>query len=84
MKSSEGKHMKSIDQQLTDLGTDLRDQLSALYADHLERLDAEPSEYFGGLSRVTLWKVYKEKREAAGAAYDAAYFALFPRRSRAK
>ena len=76
--------MNTLDQQLTDLGDNLRAQLAALYADHLERLDTEPSEYFGGLSRVTLWKVYKEKRDAAGAAYDAAYFSLFPSKSRAK
>ena len=75
--------MKTIDQQLADLATDLRDQLSALYADHLRRLDTEDEEYFGGKSRGTLWKEYIDKREAAGAAYDAAYAALFARRSSA-
>ena len=75
--------MKTIDQQLTDLGTDLRDQLSALYADHLVRLDQTPEHDLGGLTRPLLWKVYKDKRDAACAAYDAAYFDLFPRRSRA-
>ena len=80
-------HMTSIDQQLTDLATDLREQLAALYADHLVRLDQTP---VGGYDKggridfkVTLWKEYKEKRDAATAAYDAAYFALFPRRSSA-
>ena len=77
---------KTTDQQLTDLGDNLRAQLAALYADHLARLEQAPvsDHETDGLSRVTLWKVYKEKRDAAGAAYDAAYFSLFPGRSRAK
>ena len=75
---------KTTDQQLTDLGDNLRAQLAALYADHLARLDQVPVSDLGGLTRPLLWKAYKEKRDAAGAAYDAAYFSLFPCRSRAK
>ena len=85
--------MTSIDQQLTDLSTDLQRELAALYAEHLERLDkltkvagcetdgfSQPDGFSSGI----LWGVYKAKRNAAGAVYDAAHAALFSRRSRAK
>ena len=77
---------KTTDQQLTDLGDNMRAQFAALYADHLARLEQAPvsDHETNELSRVTLWKVYKDKRDAAGAAYEAAYFALLPGRSRAK
>ena len=74
---------KTTDQQLTDLGDNLRAQLAALYADHLEQLDKYqeqvnqvPVSDLGGLTHALLWKVYKAKRDAAGAAYEAAYFTL--------
>ena len=67
---------KTTDQQLADIATDLRDQLAALYADHLEQVDQVPVSDLGGLTHALLWKVYKDKRDAAGAAYEAAYFTL--------
>ena len=68
--------MNTLDQQLTDLGDNLRAQLSALYADHLEQVNQVPVSDLGGLTHALLWKVYKDKRDAAGAAYEAAYFTL--------
>ena len=76
--------MTSIDQQLADLTTDLQRELAALYADHLEQVNKVPVSDLGGLKHALLWKVYKDKRKAAGAVYDAAHAALFSRRSRAK